>query len=164
MDGHRKRQNVTTRQKHKITCGRLKTNTQRVARREVLLQKSLYGCKMRRPVLRSMKTTHLGAYPTSTGKESNRRLWHIPGSREMSGAASDHRDVQHAPGQIALALHESTVHDRNYPERRVQVSNLRLELSGLMKVPSIHVLRVPNETTAFLVREFGASGGLNLMP
>lgn len=76
----------------------------------------------------------------------------------MSGAASDHRDVQHASGQVALSLHEGTVHDRNYPERRVQVSDLRLELSGLVKVPSIHVLRVGKEATAYLVREFDVDG------
>lgn len=70
----------------------------------------------------------------------------------MSGAPRDHRDVQHTSGQVTFALHKSTVHDRNYPERRVQVSNLRLELSGLVKVPSIHILRVRKETTARLVR------------
>lgn len=74
----------------------------------------------------------------------------------MPGAASDHRDVQHASGQVALALHESTVHDRNYPERRVEVSNLCLELSGLVKVPSIHVLCVRKETTVCLLRGFSA--------
>lgn len=64
----------------------------------------------------------------------------------MPRAASDDGDVQHAPGQVTLALHESTVHNGNHPERRVEVSDLRLELSSLVKVPCIHVLRVPKET------------------
>lgn len=77
-------------------------------------------------------------------------MGHIPSAREMPGAASDHRNVQHASGQVALALHERTVHDRNYPERRVQVSNLCLKLSGLVKVPSVHVLRVRKKTTTYI--------------
>ncbi len=70
---------------------------------------------------------------------------YVPGSCEMPGSPSDDRDVQHASHQVALALHEGAVDDGNYPERRVEVSHLRLELSGLAKVPRIHVLRVQSE-------------------
>lgn len=58
----------------------------------------------------------------------------------MSGAASDDRDAQHPSGQVALALQKRAVYDGDYPERRVQVSNLGFKLSGLVKVPGIHVL------------------------
>lgn len=58
----------------------------------------------------------------------------------MPGAARDDRDAQHPSGQVALALQKGAVHDGNYPERRVQVSDLGFKLSGLVKVPSIHVL------------------------
>lgn len=58
----------------------------------------------------------------------------------MPGAASDDRDAQHPSRQVALALQKSAVHDGNYPERRVEVSDLRFKLSGLVEVPRIHVL------------------------
>lgn len=49
---------------------------------------------------------------------SNRRLSrYIPGSCEVSGTASDERDVEHATGQVAFPLQEGPMHDRNHPER-----------------------------------------------
>lgn len=58
----------------------------------------------------------------------------------MPGAASDDRDAQHPSRQVALALQKRAVYDGDYPERRVQVSDLGFKLSGLVKVPSVHVL------------------------
>lgn len=75
----------------------------------------------------------------------------------MPRPASDDRDVEHTARQVALALQESAVHDGDDPERRVQVSNLGLELSSLMKIPSVHVLLKDIEGYCG-VREFALCG------